>query len=115
MFTCLTTRAIHLEVLRSLEALTRFSSCRGRPGKLRSDNGTDMIGALRELHEIQLRCNQNNEAHRESQAAKLKWTHSNKIKGEMKARRIQWELNPPAAPHMGGVWERQIQMIKKYS
>ena len=50
-----TTRAIHLEVLTSLSAdvfitaLLRFCARRGSPKRIRSDQGTNMIGANREL------------------------------------------------------------------
>ena len=55
LFTCLTTRAIHIEVCHSLEtnsfinALQRFISRRGEPTEIRSDNGTNLVGAQREL------------------------------------------------------------------
>ena len=51
VYTCFTTRAIHLEVLNSLEAdsfingFLRFISRRGRPSKIWSDNGTNLVGA----------------------------------------------------------------------
>ncbi|XP_045130685.1 uncharacterized protein LOC123515866 [Portunus trituberculatus] len=102
LFTCLTSRAIHLEVLPSLDAdsfintLSRFSSCRGTPRRLRSDNGTNLVGAHRELRE-----------------AKNNWNDSKRIRDTILQRQIEWEFIPPAAPHMGGVWECQIRTVKK--
>ena len=55
LFTCLVTRAIHLEVANSLEtdsyvnALCRFICRRGPGHQMRSDNGLNFIGARREL------------------------------------------------------------------
>lgn len=57
LFTCLTSRAVHLEVSQSLDtsscinAIRRFVSRRGQVSVLRSDNGTNFIGAERELRE----------------------------------------------------------------
>ena len=58
MFTCLATRAVHLEVAwgldtdRFLNALTRFTSRRGVPKEMISDNGTNFVGAVNELKEL---------------------------------------------------------------
>ena len=55
LFTCLVTRAIHLEVTNSLEtdsyvnALCRFICRCGPVHQMRSDNGSNFIGARREL------------------------------------------------------------------
>ena len=55
VFTCLVTRAVHLEVARSLEtdsfinALRRFVGRRGLPSDIYSDNGTNFVGADREI------------------------------------------------------------------
>ena len=57
IFTCLTTRAVHLELAHDLTtdsaimAIRRMSSRRGQPGVLYSDNGTNLRGADRELKE----------------------------------------------------------------
>lgn len=57
LFTCLATRAIHLEVANSLETdsyintLRCFICKRGPVRQMRSDNGSNFIGAWRELKE----------------------------------------------------------------
>ena len=49
LFTCLRTRAIHIEIAHSLgtdsmvNALRRFISIRGCPKRIRSDQGTNLI------------------------------------------------------------------------
>ena len=55
IFTCLTTRAIHIEIAHSLDtdpfisAMRRFIARRGRPQVVRSDNGTNFHAGEREL------------------------------------------------------------------
>ena len=57
LFTCLFSRAIYLEVSNSLDtdsflnAYRRFVCRRGPVRQLRSDQGTNFIGAIKELHQ----------------------------------------------------------------
>ncbi|XP_013419027.1 uncharacterized protein LOC106179805 [Lingula anatina] len=101
IFTCLTIRAIHIEIAHSLDtssfinALQRFISRRGMPKEISSDNGTNFTGADRELKE-----------------AVQGWNQT-KLGEFFRQREIKWNFNPPAASHMGGSWERQIRTIRK--
>ena len=58
LFTCLATRAVHLEMAYSLDtssfinAFTWMTSWRGMPTYIISDNGTNFVGAERELREL---------------------------------------------------------------
>ena len=104
LFTCLVTRAVHLEVCHDLSTdcllmtIRRFVSRRGYPDLIVSDNGKNFIGA--------------------NQAMKLKFQRSYKpdneyIRLQLAQQNIQWTFNPPLAPHFGGVWERLIQTAKR--
>ena len=101
LFTCLATRAIHLEVAQTMDtdsfimALRRFIARRGRPNKICSDNGTNIRGGERELRESLGSLNQR------------------KITDELTQRHITWRWSPPAAPHFGGVWERLVGSVKR--
>lgn len=101
LFTCLAIRAIHIEVLNSLEtdsfiqALQRFICRRGLVRTIRCVNGSNFVGAARELSE-----------------AIAMWNQC-QIHDFLRQRDIQWLFNPPASSHMGGVWERQIRTVRK--
>ena len=57
-FVSLTIKAVHLEVVSDLTteaflaAFRRFVSCRGKPSLVWSDNGTNFVGAARELKSL---------------------------------------------------------------
>ncbi|XP_064641321.1 uncharacterized protein LOC135496115 [Lineus longissimus] len=103
IFTCLTTRAIHIEVAENLttdsfiNALQRFISRRGTPIKIRSDNGTctNFVGAQKELKDA------------------IKAWNLQQTDEYMRQRELICKFNPPAVSHMGGVWERQIRSVRK--
>ena len=55
LFTCLTTRVVHVEIVKSMDTTScvmgveRFVSRRGTAAMIWSDNGTNFIGAEKEL------------------------------------------------------------------
>lgn len=55
LFTCMSTRAVHIELIEALSAsscvnaLRRFFAVRGPAKQLRSDRGTNFIGASKDL------------------------------------------------------------------
>lgn len=91
LFTCFTSRAVHLEVAHTLDthscinAVRRFICRRGPVSSMRSDNGTNFIGANKEL--------------KQSLAA----LNDEKIQGALIQEGIKWSFNTPAAPHQGGI------------
>lgn len=101
LFTCMSSRAVHLEVAYSLDtdscihALRRFICRRGQVKHIRSDNGTNLVGAHTELKKALSSLNQG------------------KIQGTLLPDGIQWSFNPPAASHHGGVWERLIRSVRQ--
>ena len=100
IFKCLTTRAVHLDLLTNidadsfLKALRRFIARRGTPAELFSDHGTNFRGGEKELQEA---------------FAAL----SPELMQSLAKEKIAFNFNPPAAPHFGGVWEREICSVKQ--
>lgn len=101
LFTCLTMRAVHIEVAHTLEAdsficvYQRFVCRRGKPRRIYSDNGTNFTGAERELREALERLDQT------------------KVYNHLRIDDVQWSFNPPEASHQGGIWERMIRSVRK--
>ena len=92
VFTCLVTRAVHIEMAADMttdcfpHALRRFVAQIKEISHLYSDNGADFIGAERVLKEDVEKLNKN------------------KISEEAQRIGIEWSFNPPSASHFGGVW-----------
>ena len=87
LFTCLTSRAVHLEVADSLDthscinAIQRLICRRGPVSSLRSDNGRNFVGANKELKRSLVELN------------------NAKIQGALIQDGIKWSINTPAASH----------------
>ncbi|XP_055914878.1 uncharacterized protein LOC129948078 [Eupeodes corollae] len=101
LFTCLTVRAIQIEIAHSLSsdscilAIKRFCAKRGRPKQVWSDNGTNFRGASQELKTaIEELCTED-------------------ISKNLEKEKIEWKFIPPTSPHMGGSWERLIRSVKQ--
>lgn len=100
IFTCLTSRAVHLEVAYTLDAdscinaIRRFVCRRGPVSSIRSDNGRNFVGANRELKESLAALNQD------------------KIQRTLAQDGISWHFKTPAASHQGGIWERLIRSVR---
>ena len=95
MFTCFAARAVHIDAVegydtnRIINALVRFINQRGKPDHNTSNCGTNFEAAVKEL-EIGL----------------------GKV-NEFVRKSITWNFNPPASPHIDGVWERTIRTMKE--
>ena len=101
LFTCLTVRAVHIKIVPKLDtdcclnAIMRFIARRGKPVKMISDNGTNFVGAEKELAEYI-----------------AAWNRV-RIEEHLIQQGIRWKFNPPAALHFGGVWESLVRSCKK--
>ena len=101
LFACHLTRAVHLELAYGLDvdafmrAYTRFTSRRGTPLEITSDNGTNFVGAARELKDI------------------VDTMDKNEIRRRTAQDRTKWHFNPPAGPHFGGAHESLIKSSKR--
>lgn len=87
IFTCLTTRAVYLDLVASLSAKACMMAMdglarRGPPLQFHSDNGTNFVATAKQYVDIE-------------------------------GRRPRWVFNAPHAPHTGGAWERLIGVTKK--
>ena len=97
LFTCLSSRAVHIEMLPSLDtptfinSLRRFFAIREACKTIRSDRGMNFVGAS-------------------SQSLDMS---DGKILRQFTGENLQWTFNPPHSSHFGGVWERKIGQIRR--
>ena len=104
LFTCSVIRAIHMELVLSnsaddlFQAFWRFVARRGVPEHINSDNAGNFVATDRLLQETR-EATQKMLPELRRQTLK-RWPH------------IQWEKNPPVAPHWGGHYERLVGSLK---
>ncbi|UYV72012.1 hypothetical protein LAZ67_9001549, partial [Cordylochernes scorpioides] len=102
LFVCFVTRAVHLELVTdastptSMSAFKGFVARRGHCTRLYSDQGTNFVGAARQLRS-RFYLDQN-------QLKELAAVLANDG--------TEWRFNPPGAPHFGGLWEAGVKALK---
>lgn len=101
LFTCLQIRAVHCDMVYSLDAagflqaFSRFVARRGRPEFVVSDNGRNFVAAEKELKEIFRRLDKPSIAER------------------MATSQIEWQFRPPFAAHQTGIVEAMVKAVKR--
>ena len=97
LFTCGITRAIHLELTEDFTATSflrpfrRFTSRRGLPSMMMSDNAKTFKAASKEITNIK---------------------RSPQVKQYLINRKVDWEFIVEKAPWWGGFWERLVRSVK---
>lgn len=100
LLTCFCSRAVHVEMLDDLStdsfinSLRCFIALRGAVREIRSDRGTNFVGASNELKNA------------------LKEVSINKIERFLMDVQCDFVFNTPNASHTGGLWERQIRSLR---
>ena len=100
IFTCLYSRAVHVEVCDDLSTdsfincLRTFIAIRGKVRTIFCDRGTNLVGAFNELK------------------ANLKSVDNVQFQRFLEDNHCDFLFNSPGASHMGGAWERLIRTIR---
>ena len=78
-----------------LNAFTRFTSQRGVPKEMTSDNSTNFVGAVNEVKQL------------------VDQLDRDKIQRTTAQKGVKWNFSPPGAPHFGGTHEVMVKAAKK--
>lgn len=101
IFTCLSVRAVHIELIEAMDtssfinALRRFLATRGPVKLIRSNCGTNFKGACSELKVL------------------LQDDKEPNVSRFLSEEGCTWIFNPPHSSHMSGVWERMIGVSRR--
>lgn len=103
LFVCMVSKAIHLEAVSDLSAqgfiagFKRFVGRRGVVSDIWSDNGTNFVGAAKELRHLVA-------VEKSAVAVDIReWVGNNGT---------TWHFIPPHAPNFGGLWEAGVKSTK---
>ncbi|XP_054708422.1 uncharacterized protein LOC129218221 [Uloborus diversus] len=104
IFICISTKAIHLEIVSDLTSeafiasLKRFISRRGKISSIISDNATNFKGANSEIKKLLAQAD----------------TPTSKLNNYLLSEEIVWKNIPPRSPHFGGLWESGVKSFKHH-
>ena len=97
LFTCCVTSAVHLDLVSNLSApcflncLRRFTSRRGTPTLIVSDNAKTFEAAQKAVQSLY---------------------NSKEVKSYLESNRLEWRFNLERAPWCGGFFERMVVLVK---
>ena len=99
LWTCLSTRAVHLELCRNLTVaeflmcFRRFSNRKSLPSLLLSDNASTFKSSSYEIRKLR---------------------SSEKVRTELPNQRVTWQNVTEKAAWFGGAWERLVRSVKRF-
>ena len=99
VFVSLSVKAVHLEPVTELTTsafiatLRRFIARRGMPATMWSDNGTNFVGAAKEIKKL---------------------VSDPELSDYCSHQGIHWKFAPEHAPHFGGLWEAAVKSFKQH-
>lgn len=106
IFVCFATKATHIEIVTDLTsaafigAFKRFISRRGNPTCVYSDNGTNFVGAYKQLQEFK------------------EFIDNERTQDDLRQvlcdHEIKWKFIPSHAPHFGGLWKSAVRIAKRH-
>lgn len=73
-----------------------YSFDRSKNDTIYSDNGTNFVGAARELQET------------------FQAWNTSEVVNELTLKQVTWHFNTPLAPHHGGLWEAAVKSLKHH-
>lgn len=86
--------AVDCSTMEFMQVLRRFFSIRGYPAVMRSDNGSQMVGAARVLRQM------------------FKGFDDNQLLEFCAEKGIEWKFTTPASPHQNGCAESLVETCK---
>ena len=102
LITCLVTRYMYLDLTQSLSTpdflygFRRFVGEYSKPSDVYCDNGTNFVGAEKEM-----------------ESAVKEFQQDQRLKEFAQSRSIVWKFQPPSAPHFGGSHEALVKSAKR--
>ncbi|XP_031639736.1 uncharacterized protein LOC116351735, partial [Contarinia nasturtii] len=101
VFVCMSTRAMHLELVTDMSAngfiaaFRRMVARRGMVANMYSDNGTNFVRANKDLHEFFS-------------------LHCEEFLNELASKGTSWHFSPAGGPHFNGLAEAAVKTVKTH-